>query len=74
MITLFRDATYCLVRSTTEDDKHLTIMYRVRMALEKTKFYLAEMSQKVRSVHHENLQDGDFIWRESILPFESANY
>ena len=45
MITLFPDATYCLVWNTTEDDKHLTIIsgWRVR----KQKFYLAEMSQKV---------------------------
>ena len=33
----------------------------VRMAREETKFYLAEVSQKVWSVHHENLRDNIFF-------------
>ena len=38
----FPGATYCLFWSTAEDDKHLTIIFRV--AREKAKLFLAEIS------------------------------
>ena len=44
------------------------------MAGEETKFYLSEMPQKVWSVHHEYLEDKDFLWRARISSFESAYY
>ena len=53
--TLFPDATYCLFRSTTEDDEHLS--NNLRMAREKTELCLVKMSQKLLSPHHENLEE-----------------
>ena len=45
-----------------------------RMAREKRKLYLAEMSKKDWSAHHENLEEKFFLQRDKILLFESANY
>ena len=52
-------ATHSLFRCNVEHDKHLTIISGWRM--KKKKLFSTEISDKVSSAHHENLENNFFL-------------